>query len=148
MRKKNDRLGLQIGDLAQQTSVNIETIRYYERRHLMPEPARTPGRRRVYDGTHVRRLTFIRRSRELGFSLADVRLLLELADKERIDCCAMKDMTTRHLADIRGKIASLRRLERALKTMSDACNPGDQVSCPIFDALSAGADTLERIALT
>lgn len=130
---------LQIGALADQASVNIETIRYYERLGLMPAPARTTGGRRVYDRMHVQRLTFIRRSRELGFSLADVRKLLCLVDDADVDCCTIRDITVHHLSDIRGKIASLKRLERALRTMTVACRPGAQMSCPIFDALSGNA---------
>jgi MerR family mercuric resistance operon transcriptional regulator len=123
-----------IGKLAAQTGVNIETIRYYERVELLSAPARTDGGHRVYDADHVRRLTFIRRSRELGFSLDDIRTLLALSDGKRD--CAAKELTLRHLADVRGKIASLKRLERALTGMTQACKPGDQNSCPIFDALS------------
>ena len=89
----------------------------------------------MYDQHHVRRLTFIRRSRELGFSLDNIRTLLELSDGKRD--CAAKELALRHLDDVRGRIASLRRLEKALKRMTEACKPGVQDSCPIFDALSA-----------
>ena len=126
-----------IGKLAAETGVNIETIRYYERVELLSAPARTDGGHRVYDEDHVQRLKFIRRSRELGFSLDDIRTLLALSDGKRD--CAAKDLTLRHLADVRGKIASLKRLERALKGMTEACKPGDQNSCPIFEALSHGS---------
>ena len=122
-----------IGKLATETGVNIETIRYYERVELLSAPARTEGGHRVYDADHVQRLTFIRRSRELGFSLDDIRTLFALSGKRD---CAAKELTLLHLADVRGKIASLKRLERALKGMTEACKPGDQKSCPIFDALS------------
>jgi len=79
-------------------------------------------------------LTFIRRSRELGFSLENIRTLLDLSDGK--GDCAARELTLRHLADVRGKITSLKRLERALRGMTEACKPGDQNSCPIFDALS------------
>ena len=123
-----------IGKLAAETGVNIETIRYYERVGLLAVPPRTQGRHRVYDDHQAQRLTFIRRSRELGFSLDDIRTLLNLSDESQD--CAAKKVTLRHLNDVRGKIASLKRLERALKSMTEACKPGDQKSCPIFDALS------------
>jgi MerR family transcriptional regulator, mercuric resistance operon regulatory protein len=123
-----------IGKLAAKTGVNIQTIRYYERVGLLSVPPRTVGRHRIYEADDVQRLTFIRRSRELGFDLEDVRALLELSDGKG-DCSA-KDLTLRHLANVRGKIASLRKLERALNRMTDACKPGDQNSCPIFDSLS------------
>lgn len=123
-----------IGKLSAETGVNIETIRYYERVGLLAAPPRTQGGLRMYDQHHARRLTFIRRSRELGFSLDDIRTLINLSD-EKQDCAARK-LTLRHLDDVRGKIASLKRLERALKSMTEACKPSDQKSCPIFDALS------------
>ena len=118
-----------IGKLAAETGVNIETIRYYERVALLSAPARTAGRHRVFNADHVQRLTFIRRSRELGFSLDDIRMLLALSYGRRD--CAAKELTMRHLADVRGKISSLRRLERALKGMTEACKPGDQNSCTL-----------------
>jgi MerR family mercuric resistance operon transcriptional regulator len=123
-----------IGRLAAETGVNIETIRYYERVALLSVPARTGGGHRVYDVGHVERLTFIRRSRELGFSLDEIRTLVSLSDGKQDG--AAKELTMRHLANVRGKIASLKRLERALKGMTEACKPGNQKSCPIFDALS------------
>ena len=124
-----------IGKLSAETGVNIETIRYYERVGLLAAPPRTRGGLRMYDQHHVRRLTFIRRSRELGFSLDNIRTLLELSDGKRD--CAAKELALRHLDDVRGRIASLRRLEKALKRMTEACKPGVQDSCPIFDELSA-----------
>jgi MerR family mercuric resistance operon transcriptional regulator len=117
-----------IGKLAAATGVNIETIRYYERVALLPAPARTTGGHRVYDAGHIQRLAFIRRSRELGFSLEDIRALIALSD-DKGDCSA-KELTLRHLANVRGKIASLKKLERALRGMTDACKPGNQNSCP------------------
>ena len=128
---------LLIGKLANRTGVNIETIRYYERVGLLPPPPRTQGRHRAYDESHARRLGFIRRSRELGFSLDDIRTLLQLADDGDLACATAKDVTLRHLTDVRGKIASLRKLEQALKYMTNACMPGKQLSCPIIDTLSA-----------
>lgn len=126
-----------IGELSTRTGVNIETIRYYERIGLIPAPPRKNGRRRIYDESHVRRLRFVRRSRGLGFALDDIRTLLALADRGEQACSETREMAVRHLADVRGKIASLRKLERALREMTDACRPGRQSSCPILDALSA-----------
>lgn len=123
-----------IGKLAAETGVNIETIRYYERVGLLDTPPRTGGRHRVYDEQAVRRLTFIRRSRELGFSLENIRTLLDLSDGKQDG--EARALTLRHLDDVRGKITSLKRLEKFLKGMTEACKPGDQNSCPIFDALS------------
>ena len=101
--------------------------------------ARTQGRHRIYGGAQVQRLSFIRRCRELGFSLDDVRTLLRIVDDNDLECRATRDLTIRHLTDVRGKIESLNRLERALTAMSDACQPGSQSSCPIINALSGAA---------
>jgi MerR family transcriptional regulator, mercuric resistance operon regulatory protein len=137
---------MQIGALAERTGVNIETIRYYERAGLLPAPPRSEGRRRLYDDAHVQRLRFVRRSRELGFSLDDIRALLAIVDAGNSDCAAAKDIAVRHLADVHGKIASLRRLERALRSLTDACRPEDQVSCPIIESLSADQPVHRRPA--
>jgi MerR family transcriptional regulator, mercuric resistance operon regulatory protein len=123
-----------IGKLAASTGVTIQAIRYYERLGLLRTAPRTKAGYRVYDHNHVRCLTFIRRSRELGFSLDCVRSLLELWES---NCdCAAKKLSLRQLEIVRGKIADLKKLEKALKTMTDACNPGAQASCPIFATLS------------
>ena len=128
---------LLIGALANRTGVNIETIRYYERIGLIPAPPRTRGRHRAYDESHKQRLAFIRRSRELGFSLDDIRTLIQLGERGDMACARTKTIALRHLADVRGKISSLKKFERVLKNMTDACTPGRQRSCPIIDALSA-----------
>lgn len=124
-----------IGALSKRTGCHIETIRYYERISLMPPPPRSPGGHRLYDGGHARRLGFIRRSRELGFSLEEIRALLGLADDTGVDCGAVKAITLDHLQTVRDKIRDLRRLERTLKTVSDACVGGVVPNCPIIEAL-------------
>jgi MerR family mercuric resistance operon transcriptional regulator len=126
-----------IGKLAAATGVNIETIRYYERVGLISAPPRTAGGHRAYEEQHAQQLTFIRRGRELGFSLNDIRSLLELASQTNLACAEAKDITLRQLVGVRGKIASLKKLELALKQMSAACQPGANKPCPIFDALSS-----------
>lgn len=126
-----------IGALAATAGVNVETIRYYERKGILPIPPRSEGGQRVYEDSHVQRLTFIRRGRELGFSLNDIRALLQLVDTTGLMCSlSAKQITDRHLTDVRGKIASLKKLERALKQMTAACTPGMPVPCPIIEALS------------
>ena len=126
-----------IGALSERTGVNIETIRYYERIGVMPEPPRSTGRQRVYDSGHLKRLAFIRRSRELGFSLDEVRALLALVDGGDYTCGEVHAVTLAHIADIRRKIADLRRMERVLKGMAAQCEGGDVPECPILDALTA-----------
>ena len=125
-----------IGALSKRTKVNIETIRYYERIGILPAPPRGAGGHRVYSHDHLSRLSFVRRSRELGFSLDEVRGLLQLVEGGRYSCAEVKEIALDHLAEIRGKIADLRRLERALADLSDRCLDGAAPDCPIIGALS------------
>ena len=129
------RLG--IGRLSQHTGCNIETIRYYERIGLLPAPPRSRGGHRSYSDEHTKRLTFIRRSRELGFTLKEVRGLLELVDGDGDGhtCEAVQAITVKHAAEIREKIADLRKLERVLEDMAEQCPGGKVPECPIIDAL-------------
>lgn len=126
---------LSIGELSRNTGVNIETIRYYERIDVMPKPARTEGGHRVYDATQLKRLAFIKRSRELGFSLNEIRALLNLVDAGTYTCSEVHNMTVEHLANVKRKIADLRRMEQVLKQMAAECSRGDVPDCPIVDAL-------------
>lgn len=135
--KALSKAGLGIGALSEQTGVNIETIRYYERIGIMPEPPRSTGGQRIYGAPHLKRLVFVRRSRELGFSLDEIRELLRLVDGGDYTCGEVQEMTLTHIADIRRKIAYLRRMERVLKDMAAKCDGGDVPECPILDALSA-----------
>ncbi|SMF26495.1 MerR family transcriptional regulator, mercuric resistance operon regulatory protein [Tistlia consotensis] len=135
--KEMGRSTLGIGALSERSGVNIETIRYYERIGIMPEPPRTAGGQRVYDAGHLGRLVFIRRSRELGFSLDEIRTLLHLADGGDYSCGQVHEMTLAHIADIRRKIADLRRMERVLREMAANCAGGEMPECPILEALSA-----------
>ena len=125
---------LTIGQLAQRTGANIETIRYYERIGLLPV-ANRKGRYRSYDATDVARLGFVRRSRELGFSIREVRTLLDLAAGGHESCAEVRDLASVHLHDVRSRIADLRRMERALATTVRACDAGDDAGCPLIDAL-------------
>ena len=123
-----------IGQLSQRAGVNIETVRYYERIGLLPVALRQ-GRYRSYDGTDVARLGFIRRSRELGFSIKEVRALLDLAAGGHESCAEARDLAAVHLHDVRTRIADLRRMERALATTVRACDAGDDSGCPLIDTL-------------
>ncbi len=125
------------GSLSVETGVNIETIRYYEKIGLMPNPARSSGGHRIYDQRHLKRLSFIRRLRELGFNLQEIRELLELVDGSDYTCADVHDMTTKHLADVTRKIRDLRKIQRTLKTMASKCSGGLVPECPIVDELYA-----------
>lgn len=124
-----------IGGLSKQTGVNIETIRYYERIGVLPGPPRTSGGHRLYGEDHLKRLTFVRRSRELGFPLEEIRGLLRMVDGDDYSCDEVKDLTLDHLAEIRSKIADLKKLEKVLKDMASQCEGGNVPDCPIIDAL-------------
>ncbi len=124
-----------IGELSVATQVNIETIRYYERVGLLPDPPRSEGGHRLYSDTLLKRLFFIRRSRELGFTLNDIRGLLELVDGGSYTCAEVKAFTLAHADDVKHKITDLRRLERGLRKMAAQCEGGDVPACPIIDVL-------------
>lgn len=128
-----------IGQLSERTGVNIETIRYYERIGLLPLALRQ-GRYRSYDGIDVGRLGFVRRSRELGFSIKEVRALLELAAGGLGSCGEARELAAVHLHDVRSRIADLRRMESALATTVRACDAGDEAGCPLIDALEGIRD--------
>jgi len=132
------RAGIQIGELSRRTGCNIVTIRYYEQIALLPAPARSAGRYRVYDTADVRRLAFIRRARELGFTLDEVRTLLSLSADDGQDTCAnVREVAERHLADVRAKIGDLQAMEHVLADAVRRCAAGEVPGCPIIDALSA-----------
>jgi MerR family mercuric resistance operon transcriptional regulator len=126
-----------IGILSRQSGVNIETVRYYERAGLLPKPARSHGGYRLYQPGDVERLSFIRRARDLGFSLDEIRRLLDLADRKSRSCRRVHDIAVEHLAEVRTKIADLRRMERVLDTMVKACAQGTMPACPLLEALGA-----------
>ncbi len=126
---------LSIGALSKRSGVNIETIRYYEKIGVMPKPGRTSGNYRIYGPENLKRLSFVRRGRELGFSLDELRGLLHLVDGHAYTCAQVRAMTLEHLAEIRRKIADLRRLARVMADTSARCT-GDRIpECPIIDAL-------------
>ena len=127
--------GLSIGSLSQQSGVNIETIRYYEKIGVMPKPGRSAGGYRVYGPEHVKRLHFVRRGRELGFTLDEVRGLLRLVDGHSYTCAEVHALTVGHLEDIRQKIADLKRLERVMSDMASSCTRDQIPECPVIDAL-------------
>jgi MerR family mercuric resistance operon transcriptional regulator len=124
-----------IGELSRRTGCNIETIRYYERIGLMPAPPRR-GRYRSYGPEDVGRLGFVRRARELGFTLDEVRALLGLAAGGQASCAEARDLAGAHLKDVRTRIADLKRMERVLAETVRACDAGDDACCPLIAALS------------
>lgn len=129
----NDRLT--IGKVAEQTGCHIETIRYYEKEDLLPPPGRSAGGHRLYTSDLIERLVFIRRSRELGFSMQEIRELLSVVDGHHVSCERVKNLADTHLKDIRSKISDLRRMETTLRELSNQCSGDDVPECPIIEAL-------------
>ncbi len=125
------------GQLAREAGVNVETIRYYERIGILPRPPRTEGGHRAYGPEFVKRLAFVARSRQLGFSLEEVRSLLSLVNENEYTCADIRQMTLDHAAKVRRKIADLRKLERVLREMAAQCHDDQVPDCPIIDALFA-----------
>jgi MerR family mercuric resistance operon transcriptional regulator len=126
-----------IGVLSRRSGVNIETIRYYERTGLLRKPARSAGGFRLYSAADAVRLGFIRRARDLGFSLDEVRRLLALADGKSQSCQRVQQIAEGHLADVRAKLADLRRMERVLAASVKSCAEGNLPECPLLRALAA-----------
>jgi len=124
-----------IGKLSKRTGCNIETIRYYERIGILLKPQRSEGGTRLYSEGQIKRLVFVRRSRELGFSLEEIRALLRLVDGGGRTCGQVQEITLHHLGDIRRKIVDLKKLEKILAKISSQCEGGVVPECPILDAL-------------
>jgi len=124
-----------IGKLARETGTNVETVRYYERMGLWAAPSRSAGGYRLYGTEHLKRLNFIRRARLLGFSIGEVRTLLRLADERKRPCAEVRVVAEAHLADVRSKIADLRKMETVLKETVARCANGTGSHCALIDAL-------------
>lgn len=127
--------GMQRAELARRTGCNLETVRYYEKVGLLPEPPRTASGYRSYDTIHERRLRFVLRARELGFSLDEIRELLRLVDERDRPCAEARNVAAVHLADVRDKIADLKRMERVLKDVVAQCGDGTLPECPLIETL-------------
>jgi MerR family transcriptional regulator, mercuric resistance operon regulatory protein len=124
-----------IGELSRLSGVNIETIRYYERIKMLPAPRRTASGRRVYTASELRMVAFIRRARELGFSLNEIRALLHLGAPAMASCREVKVIATRHLEDIRTKLLDLKKLERLLAKTVARCSGKKVPNCPVLNIL-------------
>ncbi len=127
---------LTIGQLGQATDTKVETIRYYEKIGLLPAPRRTAGNYRSYAAEHLQRLGFIRRARELGFSIEDVRELLKLAAHGERPCEEVDQLVAHHLEATERKIAALNRLRRELRQTLKSCEGGRIAECCVIQALS------------
>lgn len=121
-----------IGRLAQQANVDLETIRYWERIGLMPDPARSAGGHRCYDSAHLQRLIFIRRTRELGFRTGAIRDLLSLSQPGMAVCAEVKEIAEQQLLLVEERIKSLSHLQARLRETVAVCDPKQGSDCPII----------------
>jgi len=126
-----------VGDLATACGCKVETVHYYEKTKLMPEPPRTEGGHRVYSLKHLKRLAFIRRSRELGFTIKQISELLSFVDEPGHSCGEVKGMAMLQARAVQEKIDHLKRLQKALNDMAARCKGKNYKieDCPIIDAL-------------
>jgi DNA-binding transcriptional MerR regulator len=127
---------LPIGALADQTGTNVETIRYYEKLGLVPKPQRTAGNQRRYPTGSVERLRFIRHARDLGFSLAAIRQLMDLSTRRGHSCDDVDAIAREHLGEVQRKIAMLRGLEDELAAMVEGCRRGTVAECRVIETLA------------
>lgn len=133
-------MALTIGDLGKATNTKVETVRYYERIGLLPKPSRSTGNYRTYGAAELGRLSFIRRARDLGFSLDQVRALLSLSDDRTCDCAGIDRIAGEHLREVDRKLADLTALRRELKAVIDSCEGGTVAECRIIEALGPSVD--------
>lgn len=130
--------GLTIGQLAKQSNVHVETLRYYERRGLVSAPPRTVSNYRVYSSENLRRVKFIKQAQELGFSLEEIKRLLALRAAPRARCADVRDYAIHKIDDIQEKIRRLKRMHRSLKKLLRECSGDLPVTeCPILESLAS-----------
>ena len=128
-------MALRIGEVAERGGVNLQTIRYYEQVGMMPAPPRSAAGYRQYQPEHLQQLIFLRRCRDLGFSIQEISSLLELAEQSAEPCTKVAHVATQHLEAVQAKMSDLKRLERALESMVKSCSGGPVAECKILRAL-------------
>ena len=129
---------LKIGQVAERSGVGIETVRFYEREGLIPKPDRSSSGYRLFDDETIARLQFIRRAKELGFTLIEIKELLSLRLDTTTSCADIKSRAEAKIADIDEKIRTLKRMKTTLKKLTSKCNGQGSVNeCSILDALDS-----------
>ncbi len=126
-----------IGQLARDAGVRVETVRYYERRGLLPRARRSPAGYRLFDDEALRRIRFVKRAQALGFSLREVHELLSLRTAKRVDCDAVRERAARKIADVEEKIRALQAIRKVLLQLVDKCESRrtSDRDCPILGSL-------------
>jgi MerR family mercuric resistance operon transcriptional regulator len=133
-----DSASLSIGQVARDAGVGVETVRFYEREGLVPEPKRRPSGYRQYPPDTVRRIRFVQRAKDLGFTLKEIRALLSLRVAADKSCANVRDLAVTKLAEVDRKLAELGRMRVALASLAASCTgEGPTSECPLLDALDA-----------
>ena len=130
---------MRIGTAAVQAGVNVQTLRYYERRGLLPKPPRRVSGYREFPDDAVRMVRFIKRAQDLGFTLDEVEELLRLRNDKRRDRARIRAVADRRVRQIEGKIAELQAMKKALSRLIHCCHEGSTLECPIIEALDGTA---------
>lgn len=134
--------GLKVGDIARQADVNLQTIHYYERRGLLPKPPRTSSNYRLYPAEAVRRVRFIKRAQDLGFTLDEIKQLLSLKAAPQTRCADVRERAEAKVQNIDGKVRTLLAMRQALlKLIGECSGRGPRTECPILEALDAEVGT-------
>jgi len=143
--------GVQIGKVSQQTGLSVDTIRYYEKEHLLREPQRSEGGYRLYSERDIEHLLFVRKAQELGFTLAEIRELLVVQDERTEACTHVRELLQNRLGSVRQKIEDLRKLESHLQEAQakceealrdDAADPHHEC-CPVLEAIAQATPNKE-----
>ena len=131
-------MGMKIGEVAERGRVNLQTIRYYEREGLLPEPPRLPSGYRAYPERTVQRVRFIKRAQELGFTLSEIRELLSLRVEGRRDRSDVRSIAKAKIADIEQKMRALEGMKQALLRLTRTCSgSGPASECPILERIDS-----------
>lgn len=131
---------MQIGELARAGGCQVVTVRYYERVGVLPPPARAANNYRQYGHGHLRRLRFVRRTRELGFTLEEVREMLALIEGGTYTCEDMRDLAQEHLTEIHARLEDLKRMEATLSDLIARCHGGATPDCSMLESLFTEAN--------
>ncbi|WP_234573480.1 MerR family transcriptional regulator [Rhodohalobacter sp. 614A] len=144
--KSKDRATYKIGEVARRANVNKETVRYYEKRSLILKPDRRRSGYRIFTQRHIDQIKFIKRAQELGFTLKEIKELLELRMDEGTTCSEIRSEAQKKYRDVVEKISDLRRIKSTLTDLIDSCaGSGPKGDCPILEALEGESNTGKNI---
>jgi len=131
-----------IGEVARRADVNKETVRYYEKRKLIPEPDRRRSGYRIFTQRHIDQIKFVKRAQELGFTLSEIKELLELRLDEETSCSEIREEAQQKYQDVTQKIKDLRQIQDTLVDLIDSCSEGGPIAdCPILNAIEGKNET-------